>query len=330
MTTTTKRGLMAGAAAAVVLSAGLALPADAQTRAATGNIEITVGTSPGGTPDVIMRQVTRVMAETGIVDLPMVVQNRVGGSWAISANYVISREGDEQLLYAIAQPIWTTPITQGLETFHDRVTPIALFVQGDLIVVTHADAPEQTLSDIVDRARAEPLSVSVAGAQAGTTAAIATALIEQAAGVEFNYIPYDGGGAATAAFLGRNSDLVILAPFEAVPLIESGRVRPLAILNAERRVEPELADIPTAREQGFDVLWGQIWGISGPPNMDPELARWWSERFEELVNSDAWRQVARESFFRSDFVGFDGVADEMDALFQRHLDVLRALDLSML
>lgn len=110
---------------------------------------------------MIMRRVAPIMNDEGIVDLPVVVQNRAGGSWAISANYVISRAGDENLLYAIAQPVFTTPITQGLDTFHDKITPIAMFVQGDLIVVTHADAYE-SLSEFIERAREEPLSVRVA------------------------------------------------------------------------------------------------------------------------------------------------------------------------
>jgi putative tricarboxylic transport membrane protein len=325
-------GAAALSAAGLVLAAAAlgAAPAAAETRGPEGPVEITVGTSPGGTPDVIMRQVARIMNETGIVENPLVVQNRTGGSWAVSANHVISREGDENLLYAIAQPIWTTPITQGLDTFHDKVTPIAIFVQGDLIVVTHADAEEDTLADFVERAREEPLSVSVAGAQAGTTAQIATSLIEQAGEVEFNYIPYDGGGAATAAFLGRNSDLVILSPFEAVPLIEGGQVKPLAILNEERREEEEIADIPTARELGLDVTWGQTWGIAGPPNMDPELAQWWSDRFEELVESEQWRAVAAENFFRREFTGYDAVEERMEELFEEHLEVLRSLDLAQL
>lgn len=327
------RRTVLGMLATLGLASGLmlttSLPTMAQTRAPVGNIEITVGTSPGGTPDVIMRQVARILNDQGIVDLPMVVQNRTGGSWAISANYVIGRPGDENLLYAIAQPVFTTPITQGLDTFHDKITPIAMFVQGDLIVVTHAGS-EESLSGFIERARAEALSVSVAGAQAGSTDQIAVSLIEDAAGVEFNYIPYDGGSAALAAFLGGNSDLVVLPPSEALPLMEAGQIKPLAVLSEKRRTEAELADIPTAREEGVDAIWGQSWGIAGPPGMDPELARWWSERVGELVQSDAWAAVAAENYWRRDFVGIDDVEAKIEELFNEHLEVLRDLGLAQL
>lgn len=325
---TTRRAVLGalGAGAVVLTMSG---PALAQTRAPDGNVEIAVGTSPGGTPDVIMRQVARILNDLGIVENPLVVQNRTGGSWAISSEYVIGREGDENLIYAIAQPVFTTPITQGTDTYYDRLTPIAFFVQGDLLVVASADS-EGTLEDYIESAREDPLSVSFSGAQAGSTDQIAVALLESAAEVEFNYIPYDGGGAALASFLGGNADLTVLPPNEALELIESGDVRPLAILNSERREEAELADIPTAGELGYDAIWGQAWGVAGPPNMDPELAQWWSDRFEELVETEEWRAIAGENFWRRDFVGLDGADEEMERMHVEHLDVLRALDLALL
>jgi putative tricarboxylic transport membrane protein len=326
-----RRGLLVGAAAALALGAGLALPADAQTRAASGSIEIVLGGGPGGTPDVIFRQVARVFNETGIVDLPFAVQNRTGGSWAVSANHVLGRAGDENLLYVVAQPVFITPVTQGITPpWHTQLTPIAMFVQGDLIIVTQPDGPYHTLTDLLEAAGAEPFAVTVNGGQAGSSAQMAMALLGNVADVEFNYVPFEHAPAAIAAFLGGNAEATILAPFEAVPLIEAGRVRPVAILNTERRTEPELADIPTAREQGVDALWGQIWGISGPPGMDPELARWWSERFAELVNSDAWRAVTADSLLRSDFVGIDGAGALLEELFQQHLEVMQTLGLSRL
>lgn len=318
-------GRAVAGAAAIACAVSIAA---AETRAPSGPIEITVGTSPGGTPDVIMRQVARLLADEGLVEQPMVVQNRTGGSWTVSSNYVLGRSGDENLVYAIAQPVLTTPIVQGQPTVYDKLTPIAMFVQGDLIVVGQPDAEESTLAEVIERARQEPGSISVAGAQAGSTDHLTTAMVETVAGVDLNYVPFDGGSAALAAFLGGNVDLTILSPVEAAPMIEAGRVKPLAILSEERRTEPELADIPTAMEQGYDILWGQAWGLAGPPDLDPAVADWWGEKIATLVESEAWADFLKENYFRTRFIGRDGAEAELQRLHEEHLAVLREVGLA--
>ena len=81
-----------------VVAALAPTPVTAQGKAPTGPIEITVGSSPGGTPDVIMRNVVKIMTEEKIVPNPVVVQNRTGGSWANAYNHVLGKKGDENTL----------------------------------------------------------------------------------------------------------------------------------------------------------------------------------------------------------------------------------------
>src|SRR5918998_2673394 len=130
----TRRLMMLGlgsASALMLLGAGEGF---AQGKAPTGPIEITSGTSPGGTPDVLMRRASKILNDEKIVTNPLVVQNRTGGSWQVAFNHVLNRKGDENVVLCIAQPIFTTPITQGQPTVHDKVTPIAMFIQGDLVI----------------------------------------------------------------------------------------------------------------------------------------------------------------------------------------------------
>jgi putative tricarboxylic transport membrane protein len=86
------KGAKFAALGAMFLAAAPTIVA-AEPRAPTGNIDITVGTSAGGTPDIIMRQLANAMNATGIVPNPIQVNNRTGGSWAVSSNYVLGRAG---------------------------------------------------------------------------------------------------------------------------------------------------------------------------------------------------------------------------------------------
>lgn len=299
-----------------------------QAKEPPGAIEITSGTSAGGTPDVLMRRAAKILAEEGIVKQPIVVQNRTGGSWMNAANFVLGKVGDAQTVLTIAQPILTTPITTGQPTVHDKLTPIAMFVQGDLVVTVQPDSPAADLKGLIEIAKKRERSVKVAGAQAGSTDHMVVGLIEKAGGVKLNYVPFDGGGSATAAFLGGNVDMITLTPSEVLPLVKSGKAKPIAILSEKRRPEPEFKDLATAKEQGFDVIWGQSWGLAGPPGMDPGLVAFWRDAIDKLVKSTAWQDSLKENFQRSEF---DPAADhkaELQRLHDEHLALLKELGLS--
>jgi putative tricarboxylic transport membrane protein len=275
----------------------MASPVFAQ--APTGPVEITVGSSAGGTPDVLMRSAAKILNEEKIVENPLVVANRTGGSWTVAANYVLGKAGDKNTLMAIAQPMITTPIVQGLPNTFEKLSPISVFVQGELMLVVAADSPFNSLADLVTAAKAKERGVRIAGAQTGGTDQMATALLEKAAGVKLNYIPFDGGGAATAAFLGNNVEAIFLSLEEGSGLIESKKAKPLAILSEKRRPEDVFKNIPTAKEQGVDLLWGQFWGIALPPDSDPKLVAWWEEKIGKLVASPAWTSFLAKSYYTS-------------------------------
>lgn len=272
-----------------------------QPRAPVGNIEVIVGSGAGATPDVLMRTMAKVLNETRIVTNPIVIVNRPGGSWMTAANYVLARKRNENLLFSIVPTVFTTPIVQGLQSSYDRLTPLSYLVHIDLVVVARANAPEGTLAQLLARARLKPRSVSIAGANVGSTDQMVATQLESAANVKLNYVPFDGGTGILQAFLGNNVDIIVLSLDEAYPLLKSGRAKALALLGERRRREPEFRGIPTAREQALDVVWGQDFGIAGPPELAPEVAAWWEQRLSQLVETDEWKKVVREKYLTTTF-----------------------------
>jgi len=299
---------LAGAAA---LATGLLLaqPGNAaaqEATAPTGPIEITSGTGAGGTPDVAMRIVAKILNETGLIENPIVVQNRTGGSWMVASNYVIGRPGDANTVMTVAGPIFSTPIQQGLPTVYDKLTPIAMFITGELVIAVQADSPLDTLADIVAKAKEKPNNVTVAGAQVGANDHQVIGLLEKSAGVDINFVPFDSGAAAEAAFMGGNSDFVTLALNEAAPLIEGGKIKPVAVLSEERRSDLDLyKDVPTAKELGYDIVLDQNWGLAGPPGLDPAIAKWWDEKLSAMVQTEQWKTEIARNMWRTDYVGLD-------------------------
>ncbi|MCK0209715.1 tripartite tricarboxylate transporter substrate binding protein [Starkeya koreensis] len=324
-----RRLLLAGVAAAAGLASGI-LPAGAvEPRAPTGPIEVTVGTSAGGTPDVMMRRMAQVLQQTGIVkEPPIVVVNRTGGSWMVASNYVLGKAGDENTYLAIAQPMLTTPITQGLPNTFEKLTPLALFVQADLVVAVRPEFEAKSFKELVEIAKKKPRSVRQAGAQVGSTDYMVTGLIQKAGGVEINYIPFDGGGSAQTAFLGGNVDMIVLTIDEALPLQKAGKARILGVLNEKRRTDAELKDIPTAREQGFDVVWGQAWGLMGAANLDPAVVAWWDDKLGKMVQTPEWKKMIADNYLRSEYTDSAQTKVLLKKIYEDHLALLRTLGLS--
>jgi putative tricarboxylic transport membrane protein len=274
--------------------------ANAQAGGPVGPVEITVGSSAGGTPDILMRNAAKILNEQKIVENPLVVVNRTGGSWTVASNWVLGKGGDKNTLMALAQPMIATPIVQGTPNTFEKLNPISVFVQGELMLVVQPDSPFKSMADLVAAAKLKERGVRFAGAQTGGTDQMATGLLEKAAGVKLNYIPFDGGGAATAAFLGKNVEAIFLSLEEGNGLIQSGKAKPLAILSEKRRPEPAFKDIPTAKEQGVNLVWTQFWGISCPPDSDLALVAWWEDKIRKLVASPGWTSFLEKSHFTSE------------------------------
>jgi putative tricarboxylic transport membrane protein len=321
------RACLTAAAAAFSLCTFVAAEA-AETRAPKGPVEITIGTSAGGTPDVFMRRVAKVLNEEKIVENPIGAVNRVGGSWMVAANYVINRPKDENLLFVITTPLFATPIVQGIPTVHDRLTAIGLFIFNDVVLIANPSLPVSNLKELVDYAKKNEGRLKYGGAQAASTDRIVAGLVDKETGLKLNYIPFDGGGAALAAFLGGNVDLTATSVDEAIGLVKGGKAKALAILTEQRRPEADLKDLVTAKEQGFNIVYSQEMGFFGPPNLDPAIVAWWDERLRKMMDSKAWDEATREMYLRKDYIGADKARAKVDQMYDQHLTILKEIGLA--
>jgi putative tricarboxylic transport membrane protein len=322
-----RRHLIIGAAALCGALAP-ALAAAQATRAPEGPIEFTVGAGAGGSPDVIMRTYAQIMNEQGIVENPIVVQNRSGAGHANAYNHVLGLPGDENTLLMLASPVFTTPIVQGTPSVIDQITPIAVLAQSELVVFTTPDSPFETLADVAEAAAAEPGRVRVAGGASGGNDHILTGLVEAATGTTLTYVPHESGGAARATFLGGNVELHFATLSEGIEMIEAGTGKPLAIFSAERRTEEALAEVPTAQEQGVDVVYTQFWGVGGPADLDPAVAAWWAEKFQEAAASEQFQAWLGENLYRGDMVTLAEAREYFAREQQTFRDVLTRIGLA--
>ena len=170
---------------------------------------MTLGTGVGGMPDVVMRAALNCLRQDGISDVNVVVQNRTGGSWSVSYDFLMDQRGSGNYLGAITQPLVTTPPTRGIDYWHEELRPIALLLGLDVGPMVRGDSPWQTFEDMAQYARANPGALRWGGAQVGATTHIVMVLLENAIGAEIMYVPYESGGAADAALLSGDVDVAL-------------------------------------------------------------------------------------------------------------------------
>jgi putative tricarboxylic transport membrane protein len=232
---------------------------------------------------------------------------------------VLGKAGDGNLLLTTNQSTYTTPMMQGTPSVVTKLTPIAAFIQSELVLMVAPNSPYKTMKDFIEAAKKEPRKVRISGAQAGGTDHLATALIEKAGGVKLTYVPFDGGSAALAAFLGGNVEATFGTLEEGLAVFQSGKARPLAILSEKRRPEASYKDVPTAKEQGYDIVFGQEWGVAAPPNTDPEILKYWDDKFRKVIASKSWQDGLKAKFQRSDYKGLDQIqahTKKMDDMYR--------------
>ncbi|MNY25784.1 Tripartite tricarboxylate transporter family receptor [compost metagenome] len=160
-----------------------------------------------------------------------------------------------------------------------------------------ADAPWQTLDELVAAVKQDPGSVVFgAGATIGGQDWMQTALIARAAGVDpqkLRYVAFEGGGETLTAMLGGHVQVTSSGLGEITPQLAAGKIRVLAVLS-DQRLPGKLADIPTAREQGYAITWPVIRGFYMGPEVSDEQFAWWQGQFDRMLADEDFAQLREQ------------------------------------
>src|SRR5712664_184888 len=252
------RNLALGGAAVLC---GLAAPSRAQELQfpQKGAIEITVLFPAGSSADVTARLLADGMSKQ--LGAKVIVVNRPGAGGAIGYKYVAAQKPDGYALVWNSNSISTTFHSGQLPFDYKAFDAVARVLVESVVVAVRADSPFRTLNDFISEARRKPKAISVGHSGIGSHTHISLATLEHAAGAEVNEVPFSAAQ-VVPSLLGGHVDAVVQLPAALSAPVRQGQVRLLAVLIPER--DPALADVPTAREQGFDVSVEAWRGIALP------------------------------------------------------------------
>ena len=225
----------------------------------------------GGNADSRSRQVAKAMGT--ILGQPIIIDNKAGAGGNIGTEAIARGKPDGYTLgmgnfapLAVNQSLFKK---LNFDPLHD-LTPICLIERGPLILMVRNDSPYKTVKDLVAAAKAAPGKLSYGSGGIGGSHHLSGALFEHSAGIDMIHAPYKRGSAAATDLMGGQVHMMFEQMYAAMPSIQGGRMRALAITSKKR--SPLLPNIPTMAEQGFPEVEVLNWqGLIGPKGMSPEL-----------------------------------------------------------
>ena len=253
--------------AAVLLLLGLlAGPAVAADNYPGRTVEIVVPYGPGGTGDVIARQLAKKFEER--FGKAFIVVNKPGGAGIMGAASVARAQADGHTLllgYVLEVAIAPYLGATGYET--SSFEPIAIAGETPLLLVGRKTLAANTMSELIETLRSKPQQFTYAGTGRGAPSHIAGELLKRQAKLDIRQVPYRGGAQAVADVLGGHVDIYFSGMPPAVPLVRNGDIKAFAV-TGERRADT-LPDVPTMKESGFANFdlsgWFALFAPKGTP-----------------------------------------------------------------
>ena len=243
-------------------------------------MEFIVPFDPGGGADASQR-VFNKYAEP-IVGQRLVIVNKPGAGGATGWAELVRAKPDGQTLAITTPPFNIIPaLVRPKQTGYklDQFTNICIYAVVPDLLYAREGGQFKTLKDVIDYAKQNPEKTKAANTGALGADFMTTLLIEHATGTKFTQIPFTGGAQALQATLAGTTDVMVGSSLFA--MAQKGKLRPLAIATEKR--DPQLPDVPTFKELGYNVISERYRAVGGPPRLPGEIVSYWSQVCKQVV-----------------------------------------------
>jgi putative tricarboxylic transport membrane protein len=272
------------------------------------NVEIIVGTGPGGGQDKTARTVQHLLTDKRFIEAPVTVVNKPGGGGAVGWAYLNQHAGDAHYAVIGTTTLLTSQITGRSPVGFTDITPLAMLLSESVALSVRQESPLLTGKDLVERLKKDASSVSASiGSSVGGPNHIAFALIAKAAGGDvkkLKTVVFQGGGEAITATLGGHVDLISSAANNVIPHLAAGKMRVLGIA-APQRLGGVFAKVPTWKEQGIDVQITNWRMLAGPKGLTAAQIAYWDGALAKLVKTDEWKKDLDNNVFENTYMNSD-------------------------
>ena len=297
-------------ALAALCIAGVAFAQDYPTRP----VHIIVPFTPGTGADILARLLGPKLGERWKV--PIVTENRVGATGNIGADFVAKSAPDGYILLFAATSFGTTPALQKNLPFDPvkSFESVALVATSGLVVVIHPQVSARSMKEFIELAKRQPGKMHYSSPGNGGPQHLAMELLKLETGMDIVHVPYKGAAGALGDVVGGHVDAMISAVQTAHPHVQSGRLRALAVMSAER--SPAYPDVPTMREQGLSDLEVETWYAAFAPANTPASI---VQKINSDINSALKEPQIREALDKQGMTPAGGPPQRLAELVKKEL-----------
>ena len=295
------------------------------------NIEILVGSAPGGSNDKTARQIERILTEHKIVNRPITVVNRSGGGGSIALNALSQRAGDGHSVIVFTPTMLAANITGASKFNYTQFTPIASLFNDYIAFVVHADSPIQNGAQLRERLSTDPKSLTVGFASAlGSHNHIAIGLLMKKIGrkpTDLKVVAFKGSSEAVTNLLGGHIDVVTIGAGNVAAHVAAGRLRVVGV-SAPQRFTGDLAQVPTWKEQGVDLVVGGWRAIVGPKDMTSAQVAYWDGILRKATRVPEWQDGLKKFHWFDNYISGPAVMKHFESEYNDMKSVLVELGLA--
>jgi tripartite-type tricarboxylate transporter receptor subunit TctC len=306
-----KKTMMAAAAVVafgtVQFGAGSAQAADIPCSTA----KLIVPWGAGGGTDVIFRTFVEEVNKAGTKPQLQVVN--IGGQGGNKgAKEAVKAKPDGCTLFAIHQSALTSFFTGRVDFTWDAFEPVAMLTRTPAIFGANADVPYDDVKGLVAAAKAAPGEV-LAGGTLGSTSHFVFLLLEDKAGVKFKHVSYDGTRQRMTALLAKNIEVGEINLASAKKYIQTNELKALGITTAERN--PEIPEVATLREQGYDMVYGTDRGVMAPKGTPADVVAHYAAAFKAAAESKSVQDAMTAKGTAIEYLGPDAYTKYFEDTF---------------
>src|SRR5262245_9474458 len=255
----------------------------------SGPIRWLVGFPPGGTADMISRDIAGELEK--VLGQPVVIENRPGANGSTATAALVAAKPDGQTLMMILSGHITNAFLYpnlGFDPLKD-VKPVSLVASSPLAIVANPNFPPSDIAALVAAAKEKPNTISYATPGVASIQQLSLELLGYMTGTKFVHVPYRGGAPALNDAIAGHVPLAVLSVLQVMPQVEAKQLKPLAVTSKGRTdVWP---NVPSIAEQGVADYEAELWfGVIAPPGTPDAIVNKLNTEIARFIKSDHMKQ----------------------------------------
>ncbi|BCB21526.1 tripartite tricarboxylate transporter substrate-binding protein [Bosea sp. ANAM02] len=264
----------------------------------TKPIEFVVTSGAGGGTDNFARIIQSIITKHKFTEQPIVVVNKGGGSGAEGYVYGKGAKGDPNRVIFGTNNAYLLPYVAKLGYKFSDLTPVAALALDEFLLWVKGDAPYADAKAYIEAVKAKPMGFKMGGSQSKDTDQTLTSMIQDATGVKWIYVPFQGGSAAAVQLAGGHIDSNTNNPNENIGQWKAGQVKPLCVFSPVRLAKGEpvhdgkgWGDVPTCKEAGLPLETFQmprtVWL---PADVPADAVTYYADLLEKVSKTPEWKE----------------------------------------